>query len=113
MQKYGAEAIRESNPRTASRDGLEEGGMIWIGSCKGRIQQRLKISGRVPPNVIVAACGWWDTGAGNSECGWRKYDINILAEGDGVNRPATGSVQLRGVPVRVLAEERSSGNPPH
>jgi anaerobic selenocysteine-containing dehydrogenase len=112
MKKYSAEAICELNPRTASRYGLKEGEMIWIKSRKGRIQQRLKISDHVHPNVILAAFGWWDTVAENSEYDWRKYNINILTEGDGADCPATGSVQLRGVPVRVYSEEQSWGNPP-
>nr|NMF99947.1 molybdopterin-dependent oxidoreductase [Aromatoleum toluolicum] len=110
MKKYSAEAICELNPRTASRYGLNEGEMIWIESRKGRIQQRLKISEHVHPNVIVAAFGWWDTEAEHNEYDWRRYNINILTEGDGANCPATGSVQLRGVPVRVYAEKQSWGN---
>jgi len=74
------------------------------------IQQRLKISEHVHPNVIVAAFGWWDTEAEHNEYDWRRYNINILTEGDGANCPATGSVQLRGVPVRVYAEKQSWGN---
>ncbi|QTQ30235.1 Molybdopterin dinucleotide-binding domain-containing protein [Aromatoleum bremense] len=113
MKKYSAEAICELNPHTASRYGLKEGEMIWIESRKGRIQQRLKISEHVHPNVILAAFGWWDTEAEDNEYDWRKYNINILSEGDGANCPATGSVQLCGIPVRVYSEEQSWGNPPH
>jgi anaerobic selenocysteine-containing dehydrogenase len=72
MKKYSAEAICELNPRTASRYGLKEGEMIWIESRKGRIQQRLKISEHVHPNVILAAFGWWDTEAEDNEYDWRK-----------------------------------------
>jgi anaerobic selenocysteine-containing dehydrogenase len=111
MKKHAAEAICELNPRTASKYGLKEGEMIWIESRKGRIQQRLKISDHVHPNVLIAAFGWWDTKAESNEYEWRKYNINILSEGDGANCPATGSVQLRGIPVRVYAEEQSWGTP--
>lgn len=112
MKKHKAEAICELHPRTAAKYGLKEGEMIYIESRKGRIQQRLKISDHVHPNVILAAFGWWDTEAEDNEYDWRKYNINILSEGDGANCPATGSVQLRGIPVRVYSEEQSWGNPP-
>jgi len=112
MKKHKAEAICELHPRTAARYGLKEGEMIYIESRKGRIQQRLKISDYVHPNIILAAFGWWDTEAEYNEYDWRKYNINILTEGDGANCPATGSVQLRGIPVRVYSEEQSWGSPP-
>lgn len=112
MEKHKAEAVCELNPRTAAKYGLKEGEMIYIESRKGRIQRRLKISEHVHPNVVLAAFGWWGTEAENNEYDWRKYNINNLSEGDSANCPATGSVQLRGVPVRVYAEEQSWGNPP-
>jgi hypothetical protein len=79
--------------------------MIYIESAKGRIQQRLKVANHVHPMTVLAAFGWWDTSADDSEYNWRKNNMNILTDGDKPNCPATGSVQLRGVPVRVFAEE--------
>ncbi len=111
MKKYKAEAICELHPDTAARYKLTDGEMIWIESAKGRIQQRLKVADHVHPNVVVAAFGWWDTEAEDNEYNWRKNNINILTEGDGATCPATGSVQLRGIPVRVYAEEESWGTP--
>jgi len=111
MKKHKAEAVCELNPRTAARYGLKEGEMIYIESRKGRIQQRLKISEHVHPNVILATFGWWDTEAANNEYDWRKHNINILSEGDGADRPATGLVQLHGIQVRVYAEEQAWGSP--
>jgi anaerobic selenocysteine-containing dehydrogenase len=108
MRKHTPEAICEMNPGTAKKYGLTDGEMIWIESRKGRIQQRLRVADHVHPRVIVAAFGWWDTEAEDNEFNWRKYNINILTEGDKPNCPATGSVHLRGVPVRVFADAPSA-----
>lgn len=105
MKKYKSEAIVEMNPKTAAKYDLNDGEMIYIESRKGRIQQRLKVADYVHPMVVLAAFGWWDTDAEDNEFGWRKNNINILTDGDPPHDPATGSVQLRGVPVRVFAEE--------
>lgn len=53
----------------------------------------------------MAAFGWWDTEAEDNEYDWRKSNINILTDADPPYDPGTGSVQLRGIPVRVFAEE--------
>lgn len=111
MKKYKSEAIVEMNPKTAAKYGLKDGEMIYIESRKGRIQQRLKTADYVHPMVVLAAFGWWDTGAEDSEFNWRKYNINILTDGDPPYDPATGSVQLRGVPVRVFADEPTWPSP--
>lgn len=111
MKKYKSEAIVEMNPKTAEKYGLKDGEMIYIESRKGRIQQRLKVAEHVHPMVVVASFGWWDTEAEDNEFNWRKYNINVLTDGDPPNDPATGSVQLRGVPVRVFAEEPTWPSP--
>jgi len=105
MKKHKAEAIVEMNPKTAAQYGLQDGSMIFIESAKGRIQQRLKCADHIHPMVVNAAFGWWDTRAEDNEFDWRKYNINVLTDADPPHDPATGSVQLRGVPVRVFAEE--------
>lgn len=112
MKKVKAEAICELHPDTAAKYKLTDGEMITIESKKGRIQQRLKVASHVHPNVVVASFGWWDTEAEDNEYDWRKYNINILTEGDGANCPATGSVQLRGIPVRVYSENSTWGKMP-
>jgi anaerobic selenocysteine-containing dehydrogenase len=105
MKKYKAEAICEMHPDTAAKYKLKDGEMITIESRKGRIQQRLKTADYIHPKVVMAAFGWWDTWAEDNEFNWRKYNINVLSDGDKPNCPATGSVQLRGIPVRVYAAE--------
>jgi anaerobic selenocysteine-containing dehydrogenase len=105
MKKYKSEAVVEMNPKTAAHYGLTDGELIYIESAKGRIQQRLKVAEHVHPMVVVAAFGWWDTGAEDNEFNWRKYNINVLTDADPPYDPGTGSVQLRGVPVRVFANE--------
>lgn len=108
MKKYKAEAVCEMHPKTASKYGLTDGEMIYIESAKGRIQQRLKVADHVHPQVVLAAFGWWNTEAEDREFDWRANNINILTDGDKPNCVATGSVQLRGVPVRVFADEALS-----
>lgn len=111
MKKYKAEAICEIHPDTAAKYGLKDGEMIYIESRKGRIQQRLKVADYVHPRVVLAAFGWWDTEAEDNEYNWRKYNINILSDGDPPNDPGTGSVSLRGIPVRVFAEQPTWSSP--
>jgi anaerobic selenocysteine-containing dehydrogenase len=105
MKKHKAEAIVEMNPKTAAKYGLKDGEMIYIESAKGRIQQRLKCAEHIHPMVVNAAFGWWDTQAEDNEFDWRSSNINILTDADPPYCPGTGSVQLRGVPVRVFADE--------
>ncbi|MCC6194054.1 MAG: molybdopterin-dependent oxidoreductase [Burkholderiales bacterium] len=105
MKKHTAEAVCEMHPDTAARYRVKDGEMIWIESHKGRIQQRLKVADHVHPQVVVAAFGWWEPAAEDDEFNWRKSNLNILTDGDQPNCPATGSVHLRGVPVRVFAVE--------
>jgi anaerobic selenocysteine-containing dehydrogenase len=111
MKKYKSEAICEINPATAAKYGLKDGEMIYIESRKGRIQQRLKVADYVHPMVVLAAFGWWDTEAEGNEYNWRKNNINILSDGDPPYDPGTGSVSLRGIPVRVFAEEPTWESP--
>jgi hypothetical protein len=53
----------------------------------------------------MAAFGWSDVDAATNQYSWRKHNINILTDADQPNDPATGSVQLRGVPCRIYADE--------
>ena len=105
MKKKKSEAICYMHPDTAERFGVKDGEMIYIESHKGRIQQRLETSADMHPQAVMGAFGWWDPKAGNNQYNWRKNNINILTDGDPPNDPATGSVQLRGIPCRVFADE--------
>lgn len=105
MKKKKHEAVCYMHPDTAERYGVKDGEMIYIESRKGRIQQRLETSADMHPQAVMAAFGWWDPKAGDNQYNWRKFNVNILTDGDPPNDPSTGSVQLRGVPCRVFAEE--------
>jgi len=39
---------------------------------------------------------WWDTEAEDNEYDWRRYNINILTEGDGQQGPGEGRPRTRG-----------------
>ncbi len=105
MHKRKAEAIVEMHPDTAAKYGVKNGDMIYIESRKGRIQQRLKTAEYMHPNVVMAAFGWWDPEDEANPNAWRKHNVNILTDADPPHDPATGSVQLRGVPCRVYSDE--------
>lgn len=105
MKKHKAEAIVEIHPDTAAKYGLTDGEMIYIETHKGRIQQRLKTAPHMHPKVVIAAFGWWDTGAEDNQFHWRRNNLNILSDGTPPNDPATGSVELRGIPCRVYPSE--------
>lgn len=105
MKKRRPEPVVEIHPDTAAKYGVKDGDMIFIESRKGRIQQRLKTGEHVHPQAVIAAFGWSDIDAETNQHNWRKYNINILTDADQPNDPATGSVQLRGVPCRIFLEE--------
>ena len=105
MKKKKSEAVCYMHPDTAERYGVKNGEMIYIESRKGRIQQRLETSNDMHPQAVMAAFGWWDPKAVDDQYDWRSYNVNILTDGDPPNDPATGSVQFRGVPCRVFAQE--------
>ncbi len=105
MKEKTPEAVVEVHPDTAAEYGVEDGEMIYIESRKGRIQQRLRIASHIHPDTVMAAFGWSDVDADSNQYNWRKHNLNILTDADQPNDPATGSVQLRGVPCRIYADE--------
>ncbi len=105
MKKRRPEAVVEVHPDTAAKYGVKDGDMIYIESRKGRIQQRLKTAPYIHPETVMAAFGWSDVEADENQHNWRKSNINILTDADEPNDPATGSVQLRGVPCRIYSDE--------
>jgi anaerobic selenocysteine-containing dehydrogenase len=105
MKERKQEAVVEVHPDTADKYGVEDGEMIYIESRKGRIQQRLKTASYIHPGTVMAAFGWSDIDADTHQYNWRKNNLNILTDADQPNDPATGSVQLRGVPCRIYPDE--------
>ena len=54
--------------------------------------------------VVYASFGWWFPEESNRSFGWDRANVNILFGTDKAE-PATGAVEVRGVPCRVYKVE--------
>lgn len=100
MRKYKPEPTVELNPETAKKAGLKEGEWVYIETKKGRITQKLSLDRDLDPRVVFASFGWWFPEEPSNLFDWDKSNVNILFETESPE-PATGSVELRGIPCRV------------
>jgi len=100
MRRHMPDPIVEMNPETARKAGLEEGNWIHIETRMGRIQQKLVLDKDMDPRVVFAAFGWWFPEDPANLLQWDKSNVNILFDSE-PDEPATGSLELRGMPCRV------------
>lgn len=100
MRKQMPNPIVEMNPMTAQTAGLKEGEWVYIETKNGRIMHKLSLDADLDPKVVLAAFGWWFPEDTSNLYQWDKANINILF-GNDIEEPATGAVELRGIPCRV------------
>ena len=100
MRRHMPDPIVEMNPETAQEAGLREGDWIHIETRMGRIQKRLVLDKDMDPRVVLAAFGWWFPEDPSNLLQWDKSNVNILFDSE-PDEPATGSLELRGMPCRV------------
>lgn len=100
MRRRKPEPTLEMNHETAQSLGLTEGQMVSIESKKGRITQKLTLDKDLDPRVVYASFGWWFPEEPANLYEWDKANVNILLDNT-QEEPATGSVELRGIPCRV------------
>ena len=93
--------IVQMNPETAQEAGLKEGDWIYIETRMGQIQQKLALDRDVDPRVVYAAFGWWFPEEPSNFMQWDKSNVNILFDSE-PEEPATGSLELRGMPCRAF-----------
>jgi len=100
MRKHMPDPLLEMNLETAQKAGLKEGEWVYIETRMGRIQHKLSLDSNLDPRVVTAAFGWWFPEDPSNLLQWDKANINILLDSE-PEEPATGSVELRGMPCRV------------
>ncbi len=100
MRKRYPEAFVEIHPQTAAAAGVNEGDIVYLETPKGRITQKAKLNPELDQRVIMPAFGWWYPEAKSAGYNWRKSNLNVLIDGF-PEEPATGAVQLRGIPCRI------------
>ena len=65
---------------------------------------KLALDADLDPRVVLAAFGWWFSENPANFLQWDKANINILF-GNEIEEPASGAVELRGIPCRVYARQ--------
>ncbi|TEU18947.1 MAG: hypothetical protein E3J21_04915 [Anaerolineales bacterium] len=95
LRRRHPDPIVEINPRLAQEKGLRDGQWAMIVSRRGRCQQKVKVTERVPYGMVAAEHGWWFPEEKDG-LGWDRSNINLLTENDmeGCD-PAMGSTNLR------------------
>jgi len=99
-RKLKPEPTLEMHPDTAAALGLEEGEWVEIETAKGKIQQKLDLDKDLDPKVVYASFGWWFPDESDNLYEWDKANVNILFD-TRLEEPATGTVEVRGIPCRV------------
>lgn len=105
LREMTPDPVVQLNPATARRLGVEEGSWVFIETPKGKIRQKLLLDEALDPRVVVASYGWWFPEKRASELfDWRKSNINIITDSAPPYDPAIGSLNLRGIPCRVVGD---------
>jgi anaerobic selenocysteine-containing dehydrogenase len=99
-RKRKPEPTMEMNPDTARELGLKQGEWINIETRNGRIKQKLDLDKDLDPKVVYASFGWWFPEESSNLFEWDRSNVNILFDTKS-EEPATGTVEVRGIPCRV------------
>jgi anaerobic selenocysteine-containing dehydrogenase len=99
-RKRKPEPTIERNPDTAKELGLKQGEWVNIETKNGRIKQKLDLDKDLNPKVVYASFGWWFPEEPSNLYAWDRSNVNILFDTKS-EEPATGTVEVRGIPCRV------------
>jgi anaerobic selenocysteine-containing dehydrogenase len=99
-KKRKPEPTLEMNPGTAESLGLKDGDWVEIETVNGRIRQKLDLDNELDPKVVYASFGWWFPEESNNLYEWDRSNVNVLFD-TSLEEPATGTVEVRGIPCRV------------
>jgi anaerobic selenocysteine-containing dehydrogenase len=94
--------VVEMNPETAQKSGLKDGDWVTIETSVGSCRQKLSLNKEVDPRVIIATFGSWVPQESENDPDWHTINLNMVTPDGPDYDPATGAVNLRGVPCRVL-----------
>jgi anaerobic selenocysteine-containing dehydrogenase len=100
------EPVIELNPRTAKTLGLAEGDMVWAESQWGKIQGRLLLSERTPPQLATLPYGWAGHQSRVNPLRLSIHDgitmpmVNVYGEGK-TSGTLGGQMTHAGIPVKV------------
>lgn len=99
-RKRKPEPTIEMNPDAAKALGIEAGEWVGIETRNGRIKQKLELDKDLDPKVVYASFGWWFPEESANLFEWDRSNVNILFDTKS-EEPATGTVEVRGIPCRV------------
>ena len=59
VRKHHPHPRVQVHPKTAAKEGIQEGDWIWIETQRGRVRQKAQLFDRIDPKIIHAEHGWW------------------------------------------------------
>jgi len=109
MRKHHPDPIVRMHPDTAAKEGIGEGGWVWIETRRGRIRQKVRLFDKMDPSIIDAEHGWWFpelSGEDPSLHGVFESNVNVCMSDDPDHcNPELGSYPLRMALCRVSKAE--------
>jgi len=104
LRKSSLHPVVEIHPDTASAHHIETGDTVRIVTRKGSIRQVARVTGKIRPDVISAAYGWWfPEGRPGRQYDWEQAGYNLLTSAENVGREF-GTPNLKGINCRIEKE---------
>ena len=101
----------EIHPKTARKEGIDEGDWIVIESPRGKVRQRAKFFAGMDPRIVSAQHAWWFPEKKESTHGWDESNINVLTDNAYETcDPAMGATNVRTLLCRIYPEGKGGGN---
>lgn len=88
LRKITPEPLAEIHPKTAKELGMTDGEYAIIETLRGKIEIKVKLTGRIHPHCVSIPHGW------------EQANANTLTNSE-IRDPVTGSPNLRSLPCRV------------
>jgi thiosulfate reductase/polysulfide reductase chain A len=105
MREQHPEPIADINPADAKDKGIQDGDWMYIETLRGRIQQKARVTDRIPKGMINVQASWWFPempAAEPSLHGVWESNANVLCPDDiDTLDPLTGGWQSRAMLCRV------------
>jgi anaerobic selenocysteine-containing dehydrogenase len=96
------EPVVNIHPQTAEDIGVNDGDWAFIETKRGRIKQKVVITDKLDPRVVIADYSWWFPEKGISDLyGWAESNLNVLTDNGPPYNAELGTVNLRGILCKV------------